>query len=173
MLFRSTACTTVACRADQRRSSDRIYNQRSWLIYTSVRDVSPKRRSARAAHWPMELAIPVLCGSLSYIVSETFGWKGDLNKKFYQAKPFYIVIIISLIVGLLINYIGLSPIKALLYTAILYGLTSPILIAIVLHIANNKKIMKGNTNSKISNFLGFLTLLLMTLAGIALIWFQF
>ncbi len=119
------------------------------------------------------LAIPVLSGSLSYIVSETFGWKGDLNSKFYQAKPFYIVITVSLLLGLLINYLGLSPIKALLYTAILYGLTSPILIAIVLHISNNKKIMKENTNSKLSNFLGFLTLIVMTVAAIALIYLQF
>lgn len=119
------------------------------------------------------LAIPVLSGSLSYIVSETFGWKGNLDKKFYQAKPFYTVIIISLLVSLLINLIGLSPIKALLYTAILYGLTSPILIAIVLHIANNKKIMKEHTNGRLSNILGFITLILMTVAAISLIYFQF
>ncbi len=119
------------------------------------------------------LAIPVLSGSLSYIVSETFGWKGDLDKKFTQAKPFYIVIIISLILGLLINYLGISPIQALLYTAILYGLTSPLLIAIVLHIANNKKIMKEKTNSGWANFLGFFTLIIMTTAAIALIYFQF
>lgn len=119
------------------------------------------------------LAIPVLSGSLSYIVSETFGWKGDLNKKFNQAKPFYIVIVISLMLGLLINYLGVSPIKALLYTAILYGLTSPILIAIVLHISNNKKIMKENTNSKLSNALGLVTLIVMTAAAVALIYLQF
>lgn len=119
------------------------------------------------------LAIPVLSGSLSYIVSETFGWKGNLDKKFKQAKPFYIVIVIALILGLLINYLGISPIKALLYTAILYGLTSPVLIAMVLHISNNKKIMKDNTNSKLSNFLGFLTLILMTAAAVTLIYLQF
>lgn len=119
------------------------------------------------------LAIPVLSGSLSYIVSETFGWKGNLDRKFKQAKPFYIVIIISLVLGLLLNYLGISPIKALLYTAILYGLTSPILIAIVLHIANNKKIMKENTNSRLSNILGFFTLIVMTAAAITLIYLQF
>lgn len=119
------------------------------------------------------LAIPVLSGSLSYIVSETFGWKGNLNEKFYRAKPFYIVIIISLLLGLSINYFGISPIKALLYTAILYGLTSPIIIAIVLHISNNKKIMKENTNGMLSNILGVLTFLLMTVAAIILIYFQF
>lgn len=119
------------------------------------------------------LAIPVLTGSLSYIVSETFGWNGNLDKKFYQAKPFYIVIILSLLLGLSINYFGISPIKALLYTAILYGLTSPVLIAIILHISNNKKIMKEQTNSRLSNFLGFLTLIIMTSAAIALIYLQF
>lgn len=119
------------------------------------------------------LAIPVLSGSLSYIVSETFGWKGNLNKKYNQAKSFYIVIIVSLILGLLLNYIGISAIKALVYTAILYGLTSPIIIAIVLHIGNNKKIMGDYTNGKLSNILGVLTLLLMTASAIALIYFQF
>lgn len=119
------------------------------------------------------LAIPVLSGSLSYIVSETFGWKGNLDNKYAQAKPFYIVIIIALLIGLLLNNIGVSPIKALFYTAILYGLTSPIIIAIVLHIGNNKKIMGNYTNGKLSNILGFITLVLMTVAAIALIYFQF
>ena len=119
------------------------------------------------------LAIPVLSGSLSYIVSETFGWKGTLDTPYYKAKAFYIVIIVSLIVGLLINYIGISPIKALVYTAILYGLTSPVLIAIVIHIANNKKIMGEHTNSIVSNILGIFTFILMSAAAIAMVYFQF
>jgi len=119
------------------------------------------------------LAIPVLTGSLSYIIAETFGWRASLNKKYWQAKKFYLVIMVSLLVSLLINYVGLSPIKALFYTAILYGLTCPIIIAIVLHIGNNKKIMKEYTNGRLSNTLGFLTLIIMTAAAISLIWFQF
>lgn len=119
------------------------------------------------------LAIPVLTGSLSYIVSETFGWKGNLDRKFKQARHFYAVIVAGLLLGLAINYTGLSPIKALFYTAILYGLTAPIMIAVILHIANNKTIMKGNTNSGLSNILGSLTFLLMFVAAVALIWLQF
>ena len=119
------------------------------------------------------LAIPVLSGSLSYIVSETFGWQGTLDTPYYKAKAFYIVIIVSLIVGLLINYVGISPIKALVYTAILYGLTSPVLIAIVIHIANNKKIMGKHTNGIVSNILGIFTFILMTAAAIAMVYFQF
>ncbi len=119
------------------------------------------------------LAIPVLAGSQSYMLAETFGWDEGLDKKFPQAKPFYITIIISLLVGLSLDFIGISPIKALVYTAILYGITAPVLIAIIMHIGNNKKIMKEFTNSKLSNFLGALTLLLMTAAAFALIYFQF
>ena len=119
------------------------------------------------------LAIPVLAGSQSYMLAETFGWEAGLDKKFPQAKAFYLAIIISLLVGLSLDFLGVSPIKALLYTAISYGLTAPVLIAIILHISNNKKIMQENTNSKTSNILGFITLILMTIAAITLIYLLF
>lgn len=119
------------------------------------------------------LAIPVLSGSLSYILAESFGWEEGLDKKFKEARAFYIVLIVSLVIGLLINIMGISPMKALIYTAILYGLTSPIMIAVILHISNNKKIMQGFTNNSLSNLLGFITLILTTAAALVLIYFQF
>jgi Mn2+/Fe2+ NRAMP family transporter len=103
------------------------------------------------------LAIPVLSGSLSYIVTETFGGKEGLDKTFHKAKAFYIIIAISLIVGLSLNYIGLS---------------APVLIAIILHISNNKKIMGKHTNGKTSNILGFATLVFMTVAAVILVYMQ-
>ena len=118
------------------------------------------------------LAIPVLSGSLSYIITETFGWEQGLDKKFHEAKAFYLVISVSLVLGLLMNYIGISPVKALIYSAILYGLTAPILIAIILHIANNKKVMGEYTNGKLSNILGFTTLVVMTVAAVVMIYLQ-
>lgn len=118
------------------------------------------------------LAIPVLSGSLSYIITETFGWEQGLDKKFHEAKAFYIVMAISLILGLSLNYIGISPVKGLIYTAILYGLTAPVLIAIILHISNNKKVMGEFTNSRKSNILGFATLVIMTVAALVLIYLQ-
>lgn len=118
------------------------------------------------------IAIPVLSGSLSYIFCETFGWKEGLDNKFHEAKPFYIIIAISLLIGLSLNYIGISPIKALLYSAILYGMTAPILIAIILHICNNKKVMGNYTNGKKSNIIGFATLVIMLITTIALIYLQ-
>jgi NRAMP (natural resistance-associated macrophage protein)-like metal ion transporter len=119
------------------------------------------------------IAIPVLSGSLSYIFTESFGWNKGLDKKFHEAKGFYVIIAISLIIGLSLNYIGISPIKALIYTAILYGITAPVLIAIILHISNNKAIMGENVNSVASNILGFAALIIMTLAAILLLYFEF
>jgi NRAMP (natural resistance-associated macrophage protein)-like metal ion transporter len=119
------------------------------------------------------IAIPVLSGSLSYIFTETFGWEQGLNKKFHEAKGFYSIIALSLFVGLSLNYVGISPIDALIYTAILYGMTAPVLIAIILHISNNKEIMGENTNSRLSNVLGFAALIIMTLAAVALLYLEF
>jgi Mn2+/Fe2+ NRAMP family transporter len=116
------------------------------------------------------LAIPVLSGSLSYMFCETFGWKAGLDKKFHEAIPFYIIVTVSLIVGLSLDYIGITPIQGLIYSAILYGLTAPVLIATILHISNNKKIMGKYTNGKLSNILGFLALILMTAAAVLLIY---
>ena len=119
------------------------------------------------------IAIPVLSGSISYIVTETFGWEEGLGKKFHEAKAFYVIIAISLLLGLSMNYIGLSPIKALIYTAILYGLTAPVMIAIILHICNNKKIMGKHVNGWGLNVFGILALVLMTAAAGALVYFEF
>lgn len=118
------------------------------------------------------LAIPILAGSLSYIVAETFEWKQGLDKRFQEAKSFYLTILVSLAIGLAINFLGISPMKALIYTAILYGITAPVMIAVILHVCNNKKIMKEHTNTTLSNVLGFLTLILMTVAAISLVYFQ-
>lgn len=119
------------------------------------------------------LAIPVLSGSLSYIITETFGWEHGLDKKLNEAKAFYVVIAISLVLGLSLNYVGISPIKALIYTAILYGMTAPVLIAIILHISNNKSVMGEYTNSLKANIFGFAALFIMTLASLALLYLQF
>jgi Mn2+/Fe2+ NRAMP family transporter len=111
------------------------------------------------------LAVPVLSGSLSYMVAETFDWDEGLDKKWWQAKKFYLVLIVILLSSLLVNFLGISPVQALIYSAVLYGITAPVLIAVILHICNNKKIMGEYTNGRWSNFLGILALVLMTTAA--------
>ena len=117
------------------------------------------------------LAIPVLAGAVSYIFAETFGWKEGLNKKYYQAKGFYAVMALSLGLGLLFDFAGTSPIDALLLAAVLYGLTAPVLIGMVLHISNNAGIMGAFVNGRWSNIFGGAALVLMTVAAGFLIYF--
>jgi len=119
------------------------------------------------------LSIPVLAGSLSYILAETFNWKEGLDKKFSEAKGFYITIIISLLIGLFINLTKITPFQALYITAIVYGVTAPVLVGVILHICNNKKIMGNETNGILSNILGTITFVLMAVAAITLLYFQF
>jgi NRAMP (natural resistance-associated macrophage protein)-like metal ion transporter len=108
------------------------------------------------------LAVPVLSGSLSYMVAETFDWDEGLDKKWWQARKFYLVMVVILISSLCINFIGISPVKALIYSAVLYGITAPVLIAVILHICNNKNVMGEYTNSRRSNIAGIAALLIMT-----------
>lgn len=100
------------------------------------------------------LSIPVLAGSAAYGVSETFGWKEGLNKKFSRAKGFYGVIIFSTFLGLLINFAGVNPIQALFWTAVINAVISLPLLVVILLITNNEKIMGKRVNNKLSNFLG-------------------
>lgn len=119
------------------------------------------------------LAIPVLSGSLSYIFCETFDWTEGLNNKFNEARPFYTIIAISLLLGLGMQYIGISPVQGLLYSAVLYGLTAPVMIVLILLICNNKKIMGHYTNRRIDNILGLITLVVMTISAVLLVLFYF
>lgn len=119
------------------------------------------------------LAIPVLAGSVSYIIAETAGWQEGLNKKFHEAREFYFVMIIATLLGLVIQLAGVNPVKALLYTAVLYGITAPVLIGIILHICNSRRIMEEYTNKRITNILGVLALLFMGISAVLLLWFLF
>jgi len=110
------------------------------------------------------LAIPILAAAGSYAVSEAFGWKVGLSKSLHQAPGFYAIISVSTFLGMLMNIIGISPIKALIWTAILNGIVTPPLLFVILLIANNKKIMNGKTNGLIGNILGGSVCLIMTLA---------
>jgi Mn2+/Fe2+ NRAMP family transporter len=115
------------------------------------------------------LAIPVLAGSAAYVMAEAFGWREGLDKGFHQAKQFYLVIIVAALLGLIMNFLNLNPFRMLFLTAVIYGLLSPVLIAVILHMANKKEIMGQFTNSRLSNTLGGLTLVIMTGAAVALI----
>jgi len=114
------------------------------------------------------LAVPVLTGSAAYAVSEAFGWKYGLDEKPYRAKQFYAVIVVATIIGMLINFLGINPITALFWTAVLNGFLAPPLLIVIMLIANNKKVMGKRINGRWLNILGWFTAVLMSVAAVAL-----
>lgn len=115
------------------------------------------------------LAVPVLAGSAAYAVAETFKLREGLYLKFSQAGRFYAVIAVSTCIGAAINLMGINPIQALYYTAVINGLVAPPLLFMIMLIANNRKIMRDKTNRRGSNILGWLTTAAMTIAAAALV----
>jgi len=107
------------------------------------------------------LAIPILSGSSAYALSEGFGWKQGLSKKFKEAKSFYLIIASSTVVGLWINFMGMDPIRALFYTAVINGIIAVPLLITVIKVANDKKILHTHTNRRLPNVLGWLTVAIM------------
>ncbi|MEI7477857.1 MAG: divalent metal cation transporter [bacterium] len=86
-------------------------------------------------------------------MSEIFNWKGSINSNWHKGKTFYLVIIVSVLLGAIMNLMGVDPIKSLIWTAIGYGLTAPVLIAVIIRICNNKSIMGKFVNGKWANIL--------------------
>src|SRR3990167_4453508 len=115
------------------------------------------------------LAIPVLAGSSSYALAESLNWKQGLNRKLKQAYAFYGVIILSMGIGLSLNFIGLDPIKALIYSAVANGIVAPLVLFLIVVISSNKKIMGEWVNHPVTTIIGWLVTLLMTAAGAAAI----
>jgi NRAMP (natural resistance-associated macrophage protein)-like metal ion transporter len=115
------------------------------------------------------LAVPVLTGSAAYAVSEAFGWTRGLDEKPRHAQKFYLVIIAATLVGMLINFVGINPIDALFWTAVVNGMLAPPLLVVIMMIANNRKVMGDRVNGRWMNVLGWATTLVMAAAAIALI----
>ncbi|EKE16456.1 MAG: natural resistance-associated macrophage protein, partial [uncultured bacterium] len=103
------------------------------------------------------LAIPVLAGSGAYAISEFMKWNNGLEEKFSQARNFYIVIIISIVVGLALNFFHINPITALYWSAFINGVIALPLLAVIIMIGNNEKIMGKETNPVWVNFFGWMS----------------
>jgi len=115
------------------------------------------------------LAVPVLTGCSAYALTESFGGRYGFNQKLRRAKFFYAVIIVSTLVGVLINFIGINPIRALLLAAIINGFLAPPLLVAIMLVANNRHIMGDRVNGRWSNILGWTTTVIMFVAAVALV----
>lgn len=114
------------------------------------------------------LAIPVLAASSAFALSDTFGWKEGLEKKFSQAKSFYLIIVVSTLLGTWISFSNISPIKALILTAVINAVVTIPILFLIMRIANDKKILHNKTNSRFSNIIGWITFAIMTISVIVM-----
>jgi Mn2+/Fe2+ NRAMP family transporter len=118
------------------------------------------------------LAVPVLAGSSAYAISETLGWKEGLYRKFRSATGFYVVIIVATIVGLAINFLGIDPIQALIFTAVFNGIASVPLLFMIAKVGNNAQIMGPYKNGRLSNIFVRIAFVLVTIAVLTLFVFM-
>jgi Mn2+/Fe2+ NRAMP family transporter len=114
------------------------------------------------------LAVPVLSGSAAYAVSEAFQWNASLNLKLRHAPGFYGVIIVATLIGLTINFIGIDPVRALVYAAVLNGVAAVPLLFLIIKISRNKKIMGEFKSDLFSSSLLWFTFIVMGAAAVAM-----
>jgi NRAMP (natural resistance-associated macrophage protein)-like metal ion transporter len=114
------------------------------------------------------LAIPVLAGSTAYAMSEAFGWSKGLYRKFKKAEGFYGIIIVSTLVGLLMNFVGINPIKALVFAAVFNGVTAVPLLFMINRINANENILGAFKGSKLSQIVIWITFAIMGLGAVAM-----
>ena len=114
------------------------------------------------------LAIPTLSGSAAYAFAETFHWRQGLDSKFKAARAFYAVVILSTVMGVVLDFANVNPVKALYWTAIINGLLAPFLMVGVWLVASDRRIMCNQPSSRLGLFSVGLTTLLMFAAAIGM-----
>jgi Mn2+/Fe2+ NRAMP family transporter len=130
-------------------------------LRANSRNCCSRSASSAPGRWRFPLA-----GATGYALAEVFAWQEGPSKTFLQARGFYLVIIGSMCVGLPMNVLGINPIKALVYSAILNGLAAPPFILLMILLGNNRRLVKTYRSGWLSNGLVGLACLLMTLLPI-------
>ena len=116
------------------------------------------------------LAVPILTGSAAYAVAEGAGWACSLDARPGAARGFYLVTAACTVLAMGIDYLGVNPIKALVWTSVINGFLSPPLLVLVMLVANNPAVMGKRVNGRALNVLGWATTGLMAAAAVALVW---
>lgn len=114
------------------------------------------------------LAVPVLAGSAAYALAEAGAWNRGMSENVHDARNFYGVIMVAMLIGMALNFAHLNAVKLLFWTAVINGLLAPPLIVILLFVCNNPRVMGEHRNGWKLNLFGILAAVLMTFAGLAL-----
>jgi Mn2+/Fe2+ NRAMP family transporter len=114
------------------------------------------------------IGVPVLAGSGAYALSEALGWKSGLELKATDARGFYGVITVSVLLALVIQYSPISPMKALFWSAVINGVVAVPLMVVVILIASNKSVMGAYRVGLPLIILGWIATLVMGGAAVAM-----
>jgi NRAMP (natural resistance-associated macrophage protein)-like metal ion transporter len=114
------------------------------------------------------LAIPILAGSAAYAAAEARGWQTGLERPLAEARPFYIVIAIAIVLGIAVDFSPLDPIKALIWSAVLNGVIVVPIMAAMMIVASRRKIMGQFVASLWQCVLGWAATAIMAAAAIAM-----
>ena len=114
------------------------------------------------------IGVPALSGSAAYAVAEAMAWRGSLDDRPRLARKFYAVMGAAMILGLTLSYCGINAVKMLFWSAVLNGVLAPPLIALIVLLTSNKKVMGNCVNPPILKWLGWVTAFIMAAAAIAM-----
>jgi NRAMP (natural resistance-associated macrophage protein)-like metal ion transporter len=115
------------------------------------------------------LAVPVMTAGAAYDLCQTFGWRNGLHTPPSKAKAFYISILVVTFVAMGMNFLGLNPIKALVWAGVVQGLSTPFLMFALMRMTNNRRIMGHWVNTKWLNILGWTTTTAIFAASLGLV----
>jgi len=145
---------------------------------TTAQDAAEALRplAGKGAYWLFSLGligagmlgVPVLAGSSAYAVAEAARWRGSLSDRPKRARNFYAVIAVGLALGLALDFAGFNAVSMLFWAAVLNGVLAPPLIVIVLLLTNSRKVMGARQNPKLLSALGWITVVVMTAATVAM-----
>jgi Mn2+/Fe2+ NRAMP family transporter len=114
------------------------------------------------------LAIPTLAGSAAYALAETFHWREGIDERFPRARRFYVVLSLSILAGIGIDFAGINAVKALFWSAVINGLLAPFLLLGILIVASDARIMRGQPSSRLGRVTVGLATAAMFFAAVAM-----
>jgi Mn2+/Fe2+ NRAMP family transporter len=115
------------------------------------------------------LAVPVMTTGAAYDVCQVFGWNNSLNAKPAEARKFYGAIVIFTVIAMVMNYLGMNPMRTLVWAGIVQGFSTPPLLLLIMLMTNNRKIMGEKTNGLAINVLGSITTIAIFAASVGLV----
>lgn len=114
------------------------------------------------------LAVPVLAGSAAYAVAEAKGWRGTLEDRPRLSRKFYAVVVVSMVLGLVLDFVGFNAVKMLFYSAVLNGVLAPPLVVLVVLLTSKPEVMGPRVSSRTLRYLGWATAAVMTAAAVGM-----